>query len=126
MLPDVLFKDLPRRIREHALPFLADDEHIIECSTAKRAWGVLPAILLPASGYLALTDKRLLCFNPARLGNRPAGLAFEVPRETVAAIGTHPRRMVLATSQPRSRKLLLSAAFPTESAIIWQSLLRPR
>jgi hypothetical protein len=126
VLPDVLYKDLPRRIREHALPFLADDEHIVECSTAKRAWGAMPAILLPASAYLALTDKRLLCFNPSRLGNRPAGLAFEASRETVTAEGTSPGRMVLVTSQPKNRKLLLSTVFPAESTLIWQSLQAPR
>jgi hypothetical protein len=85
MLPDSLYNDLPDRIIRHAREYLGDGEEILAACPAKVGWPWLPAVLLPGSCYLALTDRRIMGFLPTKVKALPGDIWFDRPSSAVRA-----------------------------------------
>jgi hypothetical protein len=121
MLPDSLYKDLPEKIALHAGAFLHDGEEVSAACPAKVGWSRMPALLLPGSCYVAVTDKRILGFLPTRGKALPGKLWFEEPL-TSARRGTRHHQVVVATEGGKRRHLHLSSRFKQAADGVYTSV----
>jgi hypothetical protein len=104
MLPDALHPNLPDQIKNRAAQVLLDGETIKAATAAKVGWPSMPYVLLPASCYVALTDRRIIGFLATKLKATPGRMWFERP---VAALATTPRtRQITVDLENGHRKTL--------------------
>jgi RHS repeat-associated protein len=107
VLPDALHADLPDQIRNRAAQVLHDGETIMAATAAKVGWPGMPYVLLPASCYVALTDRRVIGFLATRFKATPGRMWFERPLSALA-ITSRTRQITVDLGDGHRKTLHLS------------------
>ncbi|MCD0484340.1 hypothetical protein LO771_18555 [Streptacidiphilus sp. ASG 303] len=107
MLPDALHADLPDRIAAHARGMLQAGEVLRAAAPAKVGRPRMPYALLPATCYLALTDRRLIGFLATPVKALPGRVWFERPVSEVRP-ASRPRQIEVLMDDGRKKTMHLS------------------